>query len=342
MSNKNGISNIYLNLLVTHIKRKSVNASQILKELNLEAYLYKSVDKDGSTDQELFLDILHKTEEIFDDKLFSAETGSYIHPNDFGILGLILMNCPTYGDAIDLGYRYQHLVNESLSRYPYRDGHTILSRINDTNLSAEYVRPYAELEFSMLVSFSHFLTGDFFSKVPITLCFRHKKAVSENRYKEIYKTEIKFSQDYNEFNMHEIVCKTSLYGANPQVLNMLMGRVEDIEHVRGVQQSFLNKVIVFVQTKIIHGVPLLQDCALAFDMSESTFKRRLAESNMSYQHVVDHVRFSIAKNVLENKNLSIEDVSCILGFSSISSFSRSFKRWSGISPMKYRSESCHR
>jgi AraC-like DNA-binding protein len=338
MNNKNGISNIYLNLLVIHIKRKSVNASEVLKALNLSDYLYNPVDKNGSIDQTEFLDMLHKAEEIFEDKLFSAEVGSYIHPNDFGILGMILMNCPTYGEAIDLGYRYQYLVNDTLSRYPYKNGSIVLSRIDDADLSAEYVRPYAELEFSMLVSFSHFLTGAFFNKVPITVCFRHKRSESIKRYEEIFKTAIKFSQEFNEFNMHEIVLKTPVYGANSQVLNMLMGKVKEMEDVKGVSQTFVNRVIVFVQTKIIHGVPLLQDCAQAFDMSESTFKRRLAESQMSYQGIVDHVRFSIAKNVLANKKISIEDVSCILGFSSISSFSRSFKRWSGVAPIKYRRE----
>lgn len=337
-NNKDGISNIYLNLFVTHIKRKTVNSSKILKKLDLHEYIYNPVDKNGSIEQKKFLDILHESEKIFDDKLFSAEVGSYVHPNDFGIFGLILMNCSNYGDAIDLGYRYQHLVNESLSRYPHRDGCMVLSRINDSDLSAEYVRPYAELEFSMLVSFSHFLTASFFKKVPITVCFRHKKAASLERYESIFKTSLKFSQNYNEFNMHEVVLKTPLYGANPQVFSMLMGKVSDIENVRGVQQSFLNRVMVFVQTKIIHEVPLLHECAAAFDMSESTFKRRLSDSNMSYQNIVDHVRFSIAKNVLENQELSIEDVSCLLGFSSISSFSRSFKRWSGMAPLKYRSE----
>jgi AraC-like DNA-binding protein len=332
----NGVSNIYLNLLVTHIKRKSINSAKILRRLHLSEYENNAVDKNGTIEQERFLDILHEAEIIFQDKLFSAEIGSYIHPNDYGLLGLILMNCPSYGDAIDLGYRYQHLVNESLCRYPYREEEIVLSRIHDADLSAERIRPYAELEFSMLVHFSHFLTGRFFDQVPITLCFRHNKSAELERYEKLFKTKIKFGQTFNEFNMHEIVLRTPLYGADPQVLKMLMGRVSDVESIRGVEQTFLKKVTVFVQTKIIHCVPSLQECALAFNMSESTFKRRLQNLNMSYQDIVDHVRFSIAKNVLANQGLSIEEVSCVLGFSSTSSFSRSFKRWSGLTPLNYR------
>jgi len=332
----NRISNVYLNILVSHIKRSSVDYPNILKKLSLSDYIDKPVGNNGSIDQEFFLHLLHQCEDIFSDKLFSAQAGKFIHPNDFGILGLVLMNCPTYGDAIDLAYRYQYLVNDALFRTPMKDGSVLMSRINDADFDEEFIRPYAELETSMLVHFSHFITGYFFSKVPITICFRHAPSVSLHRYENLFQTSLKFKQDFNEFVMHEIVHQTPLYGANADVHQMLMGKVDDLRNLNGDEQTFLNKVASFIQTKIIYGVPTLNECATAFEISESTLKRRLQSSGMNFQQMIDHVRFSVAKNILENERLSMEDVSCMLGFSSTSAFTRSFKRWSGVTPLRYR------
>ena len=50
------------------------------------------------------------------------------------------------------------------------------------------------------------------------------------------------------------------------------------------------------------------------------------------------LKLSKAKLLLLKPKLSINDISLALGYQNMSSFSRQFKRWVGISPDNYRKE----
>jgi AraC-like DNA-binding protein len=50
------------------------------------------------------------------------------------------------------------------------------------------------------------------------------------------------------------------------------------------------------------------------------------------------VRFEFAKSALEAGDCSAAEISLQLGFSEPSAFFRTFKRWSGKTPGKYRQE----
>ena len=302
----------------------------------MECYLNKHVDKNECSDLDDFLSLCHATEKLLDNKLFCAESGSYVHPGDFGVLGTVLMSCKDYGQSIDLGYRYQHLINERLWREPVHQGSTVISRIDDKDFEAVDVRPYVEMEFAMLVHISHFLTGRMYSSTPATLNFKHKPQASAERYAEVFRTDILFEQEYNQIKMHEIMLEAPIYAANDQLLKLLLGQVKELELTRGKEQSFVNRVMTYIHANIVHGVPKLEDCAQAFHMSVSTFKRRLQDADTSFQDVLDHVRFSVAKNMLANSEMNLNEVSCLLGFSKSSAFSRAFKRWSGLTPKQFQ------
>ena len=77
----------------------------------------------------MFVDLLHKSEARFSNKLFAAEAGRNVHISDYGLLGLIVSSCRTYGQANEIGYRYQHLVSRTIRRSPLRIGQQLYSRM---------------------------------------------------------------------------------------------------------------------------------------------------------------------------------------------------------------------
>ena len=73
-------------------------------------------------------------------------------------------------------------------------------------------------------------------------------------------------------------------------------------------------------------------------MSRRTLQRRLAESNITYQKLVDDTRRDLALLYMEDPDKSITDVTFLLGFSGQSAFTRAFKRWTGVSPTHFREQ----
>ena len=73
-------------------------------------------------------------------------------------------------------------------------------------------------------------------------------------------------------------------------------------------------------------------------LSRSTLQRRLREEGTTYQTVLDATRRDIAIRYLTKTNLRAEEIAKILAYGDAKSFSRSFRKWTGIPPLAFRQE----
>jgi len=82
--------------------------------------------------------------------------------------------------------------------------------------------------------------------------------------------------------------------------------------------------------------PPAREIADKLGLSLRTLHRRLSESGVSYQGIIDDLRRSIATEYLENTRLQIEEVAERVGFADATSFRKAFKKWTGHAPSVYR------
>jgi AraC-like DNA-binding protein len=71
-------------------------------------------------------------------------------------------------------------------------------------------------------------------------------------------------------------------------------------------------------------------------MHRRTLNRRLKEHDTTFQQILDTVRFTVAKELLESSGVSLEEIASALGYGDIVSFIRAFKRWTGLTPGAWR------
>jgi AraC-like DNA-binding protein len=89
------------------------------------------------------------------------------------------------------------------------------------------------------------------------------------------------------------------------------------------------------------GIPSFEQMANALHMSESSLRRRLLKEETSYQSIKDQVRCEIAIEHLRREGTRIGDLAELLGFTEPSSFVRSFRGWTGVTPKVYRDSLQH-
>lgn len=70
--------------------------------------------------------------------------------------------------------------------------------------------------------------------------------------------------------------------------------------------------------------------------SVRTFQRRLAEAGPTYSQLLDEVRFAEARRRISDPRVRVKAVATALGFVEPASFTRAFRRWTGLSPREYR------
>lgn len=82
-----------------------------------------------------------------------------------------------------------------------------------------------------------------------------------------------------------------------------------------------------------------EDVALALGISRSTLQRRLRDEGTSYQAVLDATRRAMAIRYLTKTTLRADEIADMLAYRDANSFSRSFRRWTGLTPSGFREAS---
>lgn len=95
-----------------------------------------------------------------------------------------------------------------------------------------------------------------------------------------------------------------------------------------------------VQGALVDLMPLgrigAEDVADILEMSRSTLQRRLRDEGTTYQEVLDRTRRDMAIRYLAKTTLRADEIANVLAYRDANSFSRSFRRWTGLSPLAFR------
>lgn len=73
-------------------------------------------------------------------------------------------------------------------------------------------------------------------------------------------------------------------------------------------------------------------------MHQRTLNRKLHEMDTTFSKELEHLRFEVAKQMLTNRELSINEIALYLCYSDQAAFSRAFKRWSSVAPSEWNHE----
>ena len=97
-----------------------------------------------------------------------------------------------------------------------------------------------------------------------------------------------------------------------------------------------------VQKKLFQLIPSgqfsLENVAEEFGISARTVQRNLAVENIKFNQVVKNVQKIMTLNYLESRELSIDEIAYLVGYTETSSFYRAFKGWTGKTVLQYRKE----
>ena len=78
--------------------------------------------------------------------------------------------------------------------------------------------------------------------------------------------------------------------------------------------------------------------AMPFNVSPRHLRRKLSESCTTYEKLLDEVRMELAIKLIQEHRLNLGRIAFELGFLDPSSFTRAFRRWTGMSPTAFREQ----
>jgi AraC-like DNA-binding protein len=98
--------------------------------------------------------------------------------------------------------------------------------------------------------------------------------------------------------------------------------------------SCMRKVIAAVAPR--DGHPRIDHAAIALGLSVRTLQRRLGHNGLRFEHLVQHMLYDTAADLLANTDTKIVGIALDMGYSDHAHFTRAFRKWAGVSPLEYR------
>ncbi len=255
--------------------------------------------------------------------------------DNLGALGLAMKTAPKLRDSLKRAERYFKLLTDTVS---YRlDETSTPSQFTLLRQTREHPALFLRNECALCGFgriFKQFV-GPELSFVQVS--FRHEQPdASVTRYEEFFGCPVSFGAERNAIAIEPDMLDLPTRLGDVAVSRFLTEHLDAELGALASDDSFERTLAEHLSEALSNGIPKASAVARAIGMSERTLYRRLSETGLSYQDVLENTQKSLAENLLAQGTFSITDVAFLTGFSEQSSFSRAFKRWVGQTPGAYR------
>jgi AraC-like DNA-binding protein len=105
-------------------------------------------------------------------------------------------------------------------------------------------------------------------------------------------------------------------------------------------QTSIEAAREIVRLRLFESTVDIEGAAKLLGVAPRTLQRQLAEENLTYRDMVQQMRMQRAVDLLSETVEPVTSIAYSLGYSDVASFTRVFRKWTGLSPTHFRHELC--
>jgi AraC-like DNA-binding protein len=156
-------------------------------------------------------------------------------------------------------------------------------------------------------------------------------------YEGLSEAPVAFEASANRLRLNQPVLALRNPDHCPSTWQLLLGLCEDAL-ARKTRTRSLTERIAALLGPLLEGrrEPDLDQVAQRLKMPPWTLRRKLAEEGTGFREILNQTRRDLALAYIRDTDLSLGEITWLLGFTSTEAFQRAFKRWAGQPPGAYR------
>lgn len=324
------LSASYARILFRHLKLNEANGARFFDGSHIKYADLMGLNSEISFEDQQVL--FHNALKIAESPGLGLSVGKHLHLSSHGQLGVAAFSSPTLGDALRIMVTYgdvrAQFINIS-SEFENGELSIFLTEAMDLGDTRCFL---IESVMSAIYSAVMFFVGQ--SPINAHIELAYDAPDYAGLYKDAYRIPVYFGKSKNKLVLEQGVLNTPSPVADEGLCR------EAIEHCQKLQLdlqktlSTKDRVVTLLANN--PGKLWSQDeVAQELHMSSRTLIRKLALEGAKFQSLRDELVKQQALNYLKSGNMSVENIAYLLGFSDVSSFRRSFKRWFECSPSEY-------
>jgi AraC-like DNA-binding protein len=252
-----------------------------------------------------------------------------------GLLGELMRNAPTVGEALHKGCVYHHLNSQ---------GGVAVLRAHGTMTEFGYaiyhrrmlgVRQILDSVLATQVLFMRELCGP--AWVPAEVLLAHSPPADPSPFRQLFRCPVRFNADESVLRFPSRWLAGAVQGSDPRLLHQLEAQAIALAPADLVDR-LRRSLRVLLLNRVVAGDAVAEMLAV----HRRTLNRRLQALGTTFRAVLEDVRFEAACQLLEATELTLDDIADALGYAGVSPFTRAFRRRAGTAPGQWRRETAGR
>ncbi|QTF09840.1 AraC family transcriptional regulator [Brenneria izadpanahii] len=315
------------------IEQQGADAAGVLARAGLKSELLKKPNQPISFGR--YCQAVNEAAKQTGNENFGLMFGAQFLPQQLGLLGYLCLSSRTLGQALTNLARYfpLHQQNSELRLSQQPDGYRLEYRVDDAVVIDR--RQNAELSMMIFLNIMRHVLGNDWS--PAKVYFEHKAPRAKRAHLQLFGCVVYFQKPQNAIFFSREVMNRPMPECNDYLFNVVRHSLEIVGEQNQSAVNLVSEVKSELITLLATGNPRLDTIAKRLKMPSWTLQRRLAEYGVSFKDMIESTRRELAVYYLEQRQVSISELSALLGYAEVSVLSRAFHRWYGASPKKWRS-----
>lgn len=265
---------------------------------------------------------------------FGFHMSELLGPQSLGVVGLAMQQAEDVSSAFQVLADFLHLSEQHGKVSVTNEGDSVRINyvIDDLELpgAAQAIDVAAAVANNLMNTLSSSkITAEVFE-------FPYPEPDDLTVYRSLNTRRIEFDQDRFSFLVDADRMRMSIPNRDPRMIRLLEEYVEQLDVRTG--KSKADRVARIITDLLATAECSLERVAELFRVTPRTLQNWLMRENTSFHQILEQVRRELATQYLQTEGMSLTNISLLLGYSDSSTFTRSFRRWYGITPSRWRKQ----
>ena len=281
-----------------------------------------------------FSDVEARAIELSGDPHFGITNAEYARPTHLGALGFAWLASSSLREAFERMSRFSRVIQDRLTIGLEDDGDRY--RVN-IDANREFPNPVIreDGQLAATLKFCRVIYGSDLN--PLEVSMRHEQPDDTSAYYAYFRCPVQFGCDKTQLLFRIEDVDKRLTGSNDELASLN-------EHIvvrylaHREKQDIVNQVKAVIIEELANGNVTEKSVSERLFMTPRNMHRKLQKEKTSFKQLLTEVRQDLARQYIQDRSKTLTEISFLLGFSEVSSFSRAYKGWTGKAPSQDRQD----
>jgi len=318
---------LMINVAINH----GMSKQECLNDTGITEAILNDSQAEIKASQEL--KVIENIVEGIGDSNIALEIGPRYHLTTYGIWGFAFASSPTLRAATEIGLRFLSLTFAFSHIHLKEEGELVYLYVDSDHLPEKLQRFVVERDGSAIVNIHKEL---FSHDIPVSeMNFTWPAPENLAEYEQVFGMKGRFNQPRNCVVFHRDLMDIPLPTANEATRQLMINQCQNLLQERFSRSGVSDSVRRHLLASLDQGIDMEQVAKLQC-VSLRTLRRQLSGEGTSFRTLMDEVRETLAMELIQSTNLTMEQIALRLGYADTANFFHAFKRWKGSTPNSFR------